>query len=280
MNKSPSKFRRVITVALFIFTVLFFIYFVFNSSKIFKLLVHSTMEIIVPFQEATSSTFSGFNSLWDGYIDLVSVRKENMRLQNEINKIRLENSQLKELAIGNERFRKLLGFKKDCPQRLLPASVISADSTGWFMTVIINKGSADGIKKFMPVINEKGLIGRIIEVSFNYSKVLLITDINSSVPVLIQRTRSRGIVRGNGSFVLQLDYVRLNQEIKKGDIIITSGLGGIFTKGIPVGEIIDVTSFDSGLFYEIEINPFVDTGNIEDVLIVLNEHESSLITLE
>jgi len=280
MNNSPSKFRRVITVTLFIFTIIFFIYFVFNSSKVFKLLVCSAMEIIVPFQQATSSTFNGVNSIWNGYIDLVSVRKENVRLQDEINKIRLENSHLKEMAIGNERFRKLLGFKKKYPQRLVPASIIAADAAGWFMTVIINKGSADGIKKFMAVINEKGLIGHIIEVSFNYSKVLLTTDPNSSVPVLVQRTRSRGVVRGDGSFMLQLDYVRLNQKIKKGDIVITSSLGGMFAKGIPVGEIIDVKSFDSGLFYEIKVKPFVDIGSIEDVLIVLNGPESSSITLK
>ncbi len=153
----------------------------------------------------------------------------------------------------------------------MAAQVIGRDPTGWFKSVIIDKGKNSGIKVNMPVVNSKGVVGRLVSVSYNYAKVLLVIDQNSAVDCIIQRSRDNGIVKGLSSKVCILDYVLKTSDVRVGDMVITSGLDRVFPKGIPVGEVIDVKNPPGGLFKDVKVRPMVDFSNLEELLVILKE---------
>ena len=132
----------------------------------------------------------------------------------------------------------------------------------------------------MPVVNASGLVGRIVSVSPNYAKILLIIDHNSAVDCLIQRSRDRGMVKGMSTEICKLDYVVKASDVRENDIVVTSGLGGIFPKGLPIGQIREVKELPGELFMDIEITPAVDFSKLEEVLVILKETNSLVFPKE
>jgi len=159
-------------------------------------------------------------------------------------------------------------------ERVLAAVVISKDPFLWFKSVIIDKGKADGIERGVPVVVPEGIAGLVTDVSYLYSKVLLIIDQNCAVDSLIQRTRVRGIIKGKSDRCL-FEYVLRKHGIIEGDTVISSGLDGIFPKGLRVGIVSEVTHMSPGIFQQITVTPYVDFQKLEEVLVILNlpEHE-------
>jgi len=226
------------------------------------------VEITAPFQKLIRHTINATKEFWANYFYLVDVRRENARLKQEIASFRRENSRYRELLATHARLRKLLQFKEIVRRPVVAAQVIALDPTGWFKSIIIDKGQADGLKWDMPVVNASGVVGRIVSVSDNYAKVLLIIDQNSAVDCLTQRTRDRGMVKGTSTDLCKMDYVSKSCNVVAEDVVITSGLGGIFPKGLPVGRIARVREGEGTLFKEIEIAPFVDFSKLEEVLVI------------
>jgi len=175
------------------------------------------------------------------------------------------------LLATNQRLQELLQFKNTTDYPVIAAQVIGWDPTGWFQSIIIDKGENAGIKLNMPVVNADGVVGKLVSVSYNYAKVLLIIDQNSSVDCIIQRSRDNGIVKGLSSKVCVFDYVLKASDVRVGDMVVTSGLGRIFPKGIPVGEIIDVQDPAGELFKDIKVRPIVDFSKLEELLVILKE---------
>ena len=134
---------------------------------------------------------------------------------------------------------------------------------------MINRGARDLIEKDQAVVTHRGVVGRCIEVSSSTSRVLLITDINSSVDALVQRTRSRGIVEGRGTSLCELKYVANTEDVMIGDLVVTAGLCGIFPKGLPIGTVSRIEQNNFGLFQYIELKPSVDLNKLEEVSILL-----------
>ncbi len=194
-----------------------------------------------------------------------------MRMRRDLDSLKMENILYREVLATNLRLQQLLQFKNTTDQPVIAAQVIGMDPTGWFQSVIIDKGKNAGIKLNMPVVNAEGVVGRLVAVSHNYSKVLLIIDQNSAVDCIIQRSRDNGIVKGLSSKVCTLDYVLKSSDVRVGDIVVTSGLGGIFPKGIPVGEVIDVKDPAGELFKDVKIRPVVDFSKLEELLVILKE---------
>jgi len=153
---------------------------------------------------------------------------------------------------------------------MIPAEVIASSPSAWFRTIVINKGHRDGLNKGMPVVTWEGVVGRVMRTSPGSSIILLIVDRNSSVDVLVQRTRARGIVEGDGASRCQLRYVPRTDDIQAGDRIITSGLGGIFPKGLSLGEAVMVEQKDYGLFHVVEVRPSADFSRLEEVMVILH----------
>ena len=226
------------------------------------------VEITAPFQKLIKRTINFTKDFWLNYFYLIDVRNENTRLKQEINSFRRENSRYKELLATHERLRKLLQFKEIIRRPVVAAQVIGLDPTGWFKSIIIDKGKRAGLKWDMPVVNASGVVGRIVSVSTDYAKVLLIIDQNSSVDCLTQQSRDRGMVKGLSTDVCKMDYMAKSNDAVVGDMVITSGLGGIFPKGLPVGRISRVKDVSGELFKEIEVTPSVDFSKLEEVLVI------------
>jgi len=182
--------------------------------------------------------------------------------------LKRENSRYRELLATHERLRSLLQFKKVIDRPVVAAQVIGLDPTGWFRSILIDKGQDDGIRSDMPVVNASGVVGRIVSVSSSYAKVLLIIDQNSAVDCLTQRSRDRAMVKGTSGQVCKMDYMAKSSDAVVGDLVITSGLGGIFPKGLPVGKVSSVKEGDDKLFKDIDVMPFVDFSKLEEVLVI------------
>lgn len=233
------------------------------------------IEITAPFQKLIKQTTKSTEELWLNYFRLVDVHHENTQLKNEIHVLKMANSRYRELLATQERLEDLLQFKQTINRPVLAAQVIGLDPTGWFKSVIIDKGKWAGLRLDMPVVNAFGVVGRVVSVSSNYAKVLLIIDQNSAVDCLVQRSRDRGMLKGLMSEICRLDYVAKSNNITVGDIVVTSGLGGVFPKGLPVGRILDVKEISGELFKDIKIRTAVDFSKLEEVLVILEESKSS-----
>ena len=146
--------------------------------------------------------------------------------------------------------------------------VIGRDPSSWFKSVTINKGERHGVKKGMAVTSPEGVVGQVLKTAPHYATVLLITDYNSAIDTLIQRTRAKAIVEGKEENRCQLKYLLRTEEVVVGDVVITSGLGGVFPKGLMVGEIMTVEKKGHGVFQHAELVPSVDLTKLEEVFII------------
>ena len=264
--------KRILVWALFFISGLILLSSYPNNRSHWNPVEQFIVEITAPFQKFFHRISESAKKIWFNYIYLVKVREENIKLKREIIRLKLENMRYKALQQTVKHLRKLLRFKPEARWQVTAAQVIGYDTTGWFKSIIIDKGKKDNVSINMPVISADGLVGRIVSVSRSYSKVLLIIDPNSAVDCLDRRTRARGILKGiSSNDICRLDYVEHSYDIKPGDVIITSGLVGIFPKGIPVGRVKEVRKVPGALFKKIEISPFVDFSRLEEVLVILKK---------
>lgn len=208
-------------------------------------------------------------SCWEDYISLVRVQQENRHLQQSLARLSEQNVQIAELLQENARLRDLLLLKKRSEAELIAAEIIGRDAVGWFKTVLINKGQNDGMEKNQAVITHQGVVGRCVEVAARTSRVLLITDINSSVDALVQRTRSRGIIQGKGSSLCELTFISSADDVQPGDLVVTTGLCGVFPKGLAIGTVTRVEAAAPGLFHYVEVQPSINLNKLEEVSILL-----------
>jgi rod shape-determining protein MreC len=229
------------------------------------------VEIVAPLQKIIQQTIHITEGVWLKYFGLINVRDENRELNNAIDALRMENNQYRELITTNRRLQKLFQFKETIDYPVLAVQVIGRDPTGWFKSVIIDKGAKSGLKINMAVVNASGVVGRLVSISPKYAKVLLIIDQNSAVDCIIQRSREKSIVKGFTSKICKLDYVVKTSDVVVGDKVITSGMGRVFPKGLPVGEVIGVGSRPGELFKDIKIRPMVDFSKLEELLVILKE---------
>jgi len=205
-------------------------------------------------------------------VSMVGATARSQALEQEIERLESEIIQLNEYKMENQRLTGLLNYEQVMAQKfnLLTASVISRDSGKWFGTVTLNRGLKDGVKENMTVLTPEGLVGRVVSISASTCEVLLITDPNSGVSSLVQDTRTPGIVEGvdGRTVIARMIHIPNNDPVEVGQAVVTSGLGSIFPKGIPVGEIAGIRNEPSGLFLSAEIRPFANLNNLEEVFIV------------
>lgn len=225
------------------------------------------LEIASPFQIVTTSVSHGIRGLFGHYFFLVDTAKENDLLKKKIAQLQEANHQMQEMAIANERYRKLLQFREEGSGPMITAEVIGRDPSSWFRSVTINKGEMEGVNKGMAVISPDGAIGQVLKTSLHYATVLLITDYNSALDAIVQRTRSKTIVEGKDENRCQLKYLLRTEDIVVGDMVVTSGLDGKFPKGLKVGEIQKVEKKGYGVFQQADLVPSVDLTKLEEVLI-------------
>ncbi|NOY70617.1 MAG: rod shape-determining protein MreC [Deltaproteobacteria bacterium] len=240
--------------------------------------VYTLFFIIGPVENAFSSLASGMANTWDHYIFLSGASEENDELKRRLAVAGRKLHECREEIKLYHRVKPFADLISATPSlKLLTASIVAKDPSPWYRAVMINRGSKHGVRAGLPVIVPEGLVGRVTAVSYAYAKVVLVVDPNSSVDALVERTRSRGIVTGNSGRECRFDYALRQSDISLGDMVISSGFGGVYPKGIRIGRVTSLVRRNSGLFQEIVITPGVDLQRLEEVMVVLNPQVSTML---
>ncbi len=207
---------------------------------------------------------------------LEGVREENEKLHQKVMELSLRNFWLNEEHLENQRLRELLRFRSELTYQVIPADLVAAEPNRRYFSVLINKGSQEGVKRNMPVVNMHGLVGKVVEVSPRSSVVQLMIDPSFRASALDQRSRVYGIIKPGSGFTLRLDNVPLTEDVRVGDAVISSGLGGIFPPGIQIGVVTAVESEETyskedlsfGIFKMIQVKPSVDFSRLEELFVL------------
>jgi rod shape-determining protein MreC len=226
-----------------------------------------------PLQKAVTIGGTTIERFKAEYVDILQdslrLREENKRLVQQLqdNEVLLNKS--REAMATNASLRKLLELKNSLTnQTNVAATIIGKDPSAMFRSVIIDQGSNSGISKGDPVVNSDGIVGQVFAITPNYAKVLLAIAPSSAIDVLLQKSRVRGILKGNGTLTYRLEYILKTAEVEEGDHVITAGYGGIFPTGLPVGIVSKIIKKPRGMFHEIEVTPSVDYQKLEHLLVL------------
>ena len=230
------------------------------------------VRIATPIQYAAATLARGLSNLWGDYIYLVDVKEDNARLASQNARLRERERKLSALEEENRRLRRLLELRNNVGTDVVSAQVVGKDTNDFFrvMRVTLDK-EARNLGPNMPVIAPDGVVGITLKTSGDAVDVRLIVDAGSGVDVVVQRTGARGYARGTGDetkYACNVEYVQRTDEVEVGDLLVTSGVGKRFPKGIPVGTVTQVIKRDFGIYQQVTAAPAVDFSRLEEVLIV------------
>lgn len=222
-------------------------------------------------QTWVSGQFQGLSDYITAPRDITAVLQDNARLQAENARLEAQIVDLQQQLGEFEILSALLDFARAYPQhQYLGASVIGRDPSPFLHYVLINRGSDDGVKHGMPVVTQQGLVGRVDQVTAKGARVTLITDPSMIINVLIQPSRSEGVLRGSITGDISLEQIPQEDAINPGDLIVTSGLGGNYPANIIVGQVTSVRSQENALFQSASIQTVSDFSNLDIVLVITN----------
>lgn len=225
--------------------------------------------VVAPAQRMFTDARNSISGVFNHYFFLVNVARENEQLKRDIDSLKKQNTDLSEQILWQDRVGDLVQYKEQGEYKTMLASVIGRDATQWSKVIFINKGTAHGLVENLAVVTDAGIIGHITQALATSSKVLLLNDSRSAVAALFQETRVAGIVAGTGQNICDMKYVPVTAKVEVGDKVLSSGLGGIFPKGLLVGTVTNVKKKKQGLFQEITITPKADLARLEEVLVLL-----------
>jgi rod shape-determining protein MreC len=236
------------------------------------LLANATFGVFAELQRATSRAVSGVQHAWSGYIALRSVRQENETLKRQLATAQIQLQEQRAIADRTHGLERMLQLQEQLQLKTTVADVIAAGTTLDFRAVTINKGSRQGLKRDMAVVAPDGVVGRIVATSPGAAQVQLLTDVNAAAGAIVERSRAQGIVVGSGDKGFLLEKVSEVADIVVGDVLVTSGIEGIFgvyPKGFVIGRVESLTRKGSA-YDEIRVRPAVDFSSLEEVLVVLS----------
>ncbi len=236
-----------------------------------------TFGVFSEIQRAVSGGIGGVSGLWQDYVGLVSVQEQNDALRNEVAQLQLEVQQERALAQRVRGLEALLGLRQDLEFSTVSARVIAGDATPYFRTITIDRGTGDGVRRDSAVVSPDGVVGRVVsEPGPRAAKVQLLIDRSAAAGALIERTRVSGVVTGDGDeTVLRMEYVSNLEDVRVGDVVVTSGIDGVYLKGRPIGEVAVVEPGTAGLYKTILVRPSVKFSDLEDVLVIVPAQAST-----
>jgi rod shape-determining protein MreC len=205
---------------------------------------------------------------------MIVEQSANDRLQRLAAKLAVENSRLREARLENIRLRLLLEFEQESLFGLYPAKVIGWDADRTVNSILINMGEGDGVREGMPVLTPDGLVGKVYQVMPAMSIVQLLLDRNCRVSAIVQRTRALGIVEWERGYQCFLRKIPARSDVKEGDVVVTSGMGGVFPRGLVIGTVSSVGGEKWELFKNIVVKPGVDFTNVEEVFVLIHEEST------
>jgi rod shape-determining protein MreC len=229
-----------------------------------------TFGVLSEMQRLATGGVTGWRNMWRGYVSLRDVRAENEELRRQLSDLQIRLQQQRALADRSRQLERLLELRDRTPLKTTAAAVIGAGASPEFRTMTVDKGSSDGLRPDMAVLAPQGVVGRIITPSARAAKVQLLIDRSAAAGALVERSRAQGVVIGSGDAErVRLDYVSENADVKVGDLVVTSGIDGIYPKGFAIGRIERVERGSSG-FSAIDVRPAVDFSALEEVLVVVS----------
>ncbi len=252
---------------LFLFALLFWLVTVQVKNGRFPVLERPVLAVSGFFERIIAWPYNTAASLTRNYVLLVDLQRENRRLGEEIDRLRLESSAADELLLENDRLREALAFKKRNPPASIMVQLIGRDLSPASSTITVNKGSHDGLDRDMPVVAPDGVVGKIQAVTADTAKIILLTDPGSTIAVRVQRNREEGLLEGKLVNCF-LKYVSFYTDIQEGDVLITSGLDGIYPPGLPVAMVVKVVKNEANAFQTVVAKPVVQLSRLEEVLVL------------
>jgi rod shape-determining protein MreC len=227
------------------------------------------LEIAAPIERVISAPIDGVKGFFEEYVDLLGVRADNRRLRRRIAEIESENLQFREALVSSGHLARVASMRDEVEISMLPAEVVGLDVAPWFRSVLVDRGSRHGVEPGYPVITPNGVVGVITATSSHAAKTMLLLDRQSSVDALVQRSRARGVLRGIGRDRLEFEFVVRSADVVVGDEVVTSGLGGIYPKGLRLGRVAELRDAGGRLTRIAMIDPAVDLGQLEQVFVML-----------
>jgi rod shape-determining protein MreC len=266
MNGFLVRYKKFILILL-LFTILFWVITIQVKNGRFSFLERPVLAVSGFFERVITWPFKTIMTAGKGYLFLVGTERENQRLREEIDRLRIENSITNELLLENERLREALNFKKLQPPSSVMAQVIGKVLSPASSTITINKGTDDGIRKDMAVITSSGVVGKIHTVLSGTANVILLTDPLCTIAVRVERNREEGLLEGK-LVDCALKYVSFYADIQEGDLLITSGLDGIYPKGLAAATVVKVKKHEAAAFQTVVARPAVSLSSLEEVLVL------------
>jgi rod shape-determining protein MreC len=227
------------------------------------------LEMAIPVQKVLAAPANAVLQSWNSYVDLVDVRVENEGLRLRVAELEEANLQFREALVASGHLERIAAMRDDFEVPMQPSEVVGLDVSPFFRSVLVDRGSRHGIRPGSPVITDEGVVGVVTRTSPHAAKTMLVLDRQSRVDAVIQRNRARGMVSGNGSGELGFEFVVLGADVQIGDRVITSGLGGVYPKGLDLGQVTTVSDLSGSLVQSASLKPAVDFGRLEQVFVML-----------
>lgn len=263
-----TRFRTSLIIASALVLIFSLLSLSLKRSPILKKVEGMMISLTAPALEGLLYLGRSIKGVWEGYFHLVGVQQENTALRRRLEEYQQKEVRYQEALQGLNRLEALLDLKKQVAVPVTGARVIAYDPSLWSRCALLDHGKDHGVKRGLPVLAAGGIVGRVVETYSNYSKVMLIVDRNSGADAMVQRTRVRGILQGKGGNRCSLDYVPKSADVQPGDLVMASGLGGVYPKSLVFGKVNEVNKKTSGVFQEIEVTPAVDLSALEEVVVV------------
>jgi rod shape-determining protein MreC len=227
------------------------------------------LEVTAPVERVVSAPVDGVRNFYSSYVDLIGAKAENRRLRRRIAEIESENLQFREALVSSGHLARVASMRDEIEIPLLPAEVVGLDVAPWFRSVLVDRGEDHGVQPGYPVITHDGVVGSVTATSSHAAKTMLILDRQSSIDAVVQRSRARGVVRGVGKDRLEFEFVVRDSDVTNGDQIVTSGLGGVYPKGLRIGRVVELRDAGGRLTKIAVVEPAVDLGRLEHVFVML-----------
>jgi len=263
-----KNYKTIIFIVVLIAVALIVLSYNLKRDSQTGLIKKVVLELAAPVQKSLSAFVERIANAWSRYIFLVNLQAENENLAKEISELKSKLILYQEGYLELQRLHNLLAVKDNYDFKFITCRVIGREQFVFAKSILINKGTAHGVHVGMPVITGHGLIGRVIDASWHTAKVLLLIDESSNIAAIVQRNRTQGVVSGAGSRGCVLKYISKTQDVQEGDIIVSSGMGGVFPKGLMIGTVSSVDKQEAGLFLKINVAPSIDSSKLEEVLVL------------
>ncbi len=227
------------------------------------------LDAAVPVQKAMALPIDALREAWTDYLALVGVHEKNDSLHRELAALREENLQLREALVASGRLARIAEMRDEFEVPMLPTELVARNVSPWFRSVLIDRGRGDGVRSGMPVVSEEGLVGLVTATSGDAARTMLLLDRQAAIDATVQRSRTRGTLRGGGGERLEFEFVAREGDVRPGDVLISSGLDGVYPKGLRLGRVTEVSPADTRLLRTASVAPAVDFGRLEQAFVML-----------